>query len=361
MQKVLLITSDFSPRVGGVATYYSTLQNNVDNLYVLTSTPGDREPRIIRKNWHWKSWPHYLPLLWIIPNLKLKIGFKFLAAGEILPIGTVLLLIKMAFGFEYLVFLHGLDIALAQKSAWKKMLTKLILQNSKTIICNSEFTNQLVLSKYQLADKIKVLYPVVPKFNLLDGALVQEMRQKYSLEGKTVLLSVARLVKRKGIGRVIKVMSDLINDYPDLVYVVVGDGAERTELESRITNHESRIIFTGQLSGDELKAMYVLADIFVLTPENDPIDIEGFGIVYLEAQSAGLPIIASRVGGVPEAVGEAGILVNDDEELKSVLLLLLNNPSERKRLGQIGQERVAKLFNPDTQAELFNEIVDLKF
>ena len=236
MSKTLLITSDFAPRTGGVAKYYETLQKNVSDLYVLTSTPGDRDPRIIRKNWHWPAWPHYLPLLWIIPNLKLKIGFKYLAAGEILPIGTVLLLIKMAFGFEYLVFLHGLDIALTQKSAWKKMLTKLILQNSKTIICNSEFTKQLVLSKYQLADKIKVLYPVVPKFNLLDGALVQEMRQKYSLEGKTVLLSVARLVKRKGIGRVIKVVSDLTNDYPDLVYVVVGEGPEIENFKFQISN-----------------------------------------------------------------------------------------------------------------------------
>ena len=102
--------------------------------------------------------------------------------------------------------------------------------------------------------------------------------------------------------------------------------------------------------------MYVLADIFVLTPEDDPVDIEGFGIVYLEAQSAGLPIIASRVGGVPEAVGEAGILVKNYEELKSALLLLLKNPTEHNRLGKIGQERVARLFNPKFQAELFNEI-----
>jgi phosphatidylinositol alpha-1,6-mannosyltransferase len=133
---------------------------------------------------------------------------------------------------------------------------------------------------------------------------------------------------------------------PDLVYVVAGDGPDRerlVELARRLGVDES-VRFVGAVEDAELPLWYSLGDVFVMPSRSDPPDVEGFGIVYLEAAACERPVVAARAGGVPDAVadGVSGLLVEpgDRDGLARALAELLSDPARRANLGRRARERV---------------------
>ena len=356
MNKMLLVTSDFAPLPGGVARYYGALQQAIPEISVLTSVPGEVSPRVYRCAWAWWLWPHWLPLLWLLPQYKRQAKAELLAAGQVLPLGTVLWLFKLLCGWQYVVFLHGLDITLTQKTGWKRWLARNILSAAHLVVANSEFTKSLVVAAGSNPLRTVVVYPSL-SLSEQQPELVEKLKQDFRLTGKLVLLSVARLVSRKGIAQVLSMLPELRKQFPNLVYVVVGDGPERSLLEATAHSANLPALFTGAVSDDYLSAWYSLCDVFILTPASDPVDVEGFGIVYLEAQAAGKPVIGSSVGGVPEAVGEAGILISSSQELAAAVRALLTDQNLRQSLGAKGSARVRQGFTPQAQAATLRHYV----
>lgn len=355
MAKILLITNDWPPRLGGVAQYYFNLMKHSPDVLVLTDIAEASSEQVVKISWSWPGWPRWLPLLWQLPLWRFKLKVKFLAAGQILPIGTALLLIRLAFGWPYLVFLHGLDVQLTQRNTWKRFLSKQILKRSAGVITNSNFTAQLAIKAGVEPSRIQVIYPSVAPIaaNEEESSLI---KRKYGLENKKIILTVARLVERKGIRQVIEAISKLENKYSDLAYVIVGDGPIKADLEAQARKLKSPVIFTGAVSDNDKFLWYSTADVFVLTPLFDKTDVEGFGIVYLEAQAAGRPIIASKVGGVPEAVGQAGILLEPGADLSAALEQLLSDYNLLLSFSQAAKEQISK-FSSQTQIDKFNEYI----
>jgi len=162
-------------------------------------------------------------------------------------------------------------------------------------------------------------------------------RPALELDG-AVVGDVARLVPQKGLDVLIQAAPLVLERYPDTRFVVAGDGPARSDLERQITDAglEDRFVLTGHRTDvPELLASF---DIFVL-----PSRFEGLCYAVIEAQAAGLPIVATPVGGVPENVidGETGILceVDDPESLAAAVIALLDRPDERRRLGDAGRRR----------------------
>jgi phosphatidylinositol alpha-1,6-mannosyltransferase len=141
---------------------------------------------------------------------------------------------------------------------------------------------------------------------MIDNKQVENIKNKYNLYNKKILLTVARLVESKGIDQVIKALPQVWQEISNLVYIVIGDGNFSNQLSvisNQICKEKNKIIFTGAVPHDELPNFYALADAFILTPrKNSSCDTESFGIVYLEAQEFNLPIIASNIGGIKEAL-----------------------------------------------------------
>ncbi len=349
MTKLLLITSDFSPWRGGVARYYSAFVQQLPEVSVVTSVPGEARARVWRRNWNWWLWPRWLPLVWQALRWKREFGAELVAAGQLLPIGTALWLLKLITASDYAVFVHGLDVALTSRSAWKRWLARRVLGSAHLVVANSEFTKSRAQAAGAVGERTVVIYPAAQGAPAAPEA-VAELAGRHHLEGKQIVLTVARLVKRKGIGTVLSVLPQLQAQFPGLVYVVVGDGPERARLEQLATSSTVPVLFAGAVSEAELAAWYSLATVFVLTPEPDPVDVEGFGIVYLEAEGAGKPVIGSRVGGVPEAVGDGGMVVSTPEELAAACRTLLGDPNLRQALGAKGKARVAQGFTVAAQA-----------
>lgn len=172
-----------------------------------------------------------------------------------------------------------------------------------------------------------------------------------------VLLTVGRLVRRKGVETVLRAVDRLRDAHPDLLYVVGGDGPDRARLEelTRELGLEEHVRYEGQIPHEDLPRYYNGCDAFVMVAESRPPDVEGFGIVFLEANACGRPVVGARAGGIPDAIvdGETGRLVapGDAAELASVLDELLAHPERAERLGRQGRERVLDRANWSSVAD----------
>ena len=168
---------------------------------------------------------------------------------------------------------------------------------------------------------------------------------KYKIASKRVLLSVGRLVPRKGIDRTLEAMPKLLQRHPDLHYLIVGDGPYRERLQQMVAELglASYVTFTGPIGDEELRAHYALCDLFVLPNREMPDgDTEGFGLVFLEANACGKPVVGGRAGGVVEAVqdGHNGLLVNGDnvDSIVEAVCKLLEDEALYQRLRRGGME-----------------------
>ncbi len=170
-------------------------------------------------------------------------------------------------------------------------------------------------------------------------------------EDDWVMLTTARLVRRKGVDVVLRAMAELLPDHQNLKYLVVGDGEELDDLKNMAVELglNSSVVFTGKVPYRMLLQYYATANAFVMVPKTLVPDVEGFGIVYLEANACSLPVIGSTSGGVPDAIEheKTGLLVpeNNVEELKSAIERLIENPEEAKKMGEYGRERVISTYN----------------
>jgi len=344
MSRVLLVTMDYLPNYGGVANYYSQIVKQLKpGVAVLTNIAGqdDKNNNEFHVNFIWKCVnPQWLPLLWLIPRYLKKSQAKIIWVGNILPVGTAAYILNKFFKIPYFISLHGLDIQLTKKNAKKRKLAFKILNKANFITVNSKFTASLLVEYNIPASKIVVVYPSPSILSVPKSKIIENLQAKYQLNNKKIILTVSRLVKRKNIEQVISAVSQLMTSFSNLVYVVVGDGPEREVLEQKIGNLNNNILLIGSVDKEELSAWYNLCDIFVLTPTSDEVDVEGFGIVYLEALSLAKPVVASKVGGVEEAAGSGAKYVNNNNELVYTLKELLTNESLRKQLGLAGQQHI---------------------
>jgi phosphatidylinositol alpha-1,6-mannosyltransferase len=192
------------------------------------------------------------------------------------------------------------------------------------------------------------------RFRPLDAA---PLRARLELGARPVLLTIARLVPRKGIDSVLAVLARVRASVPDVAYVVAGEGPDRERLEqlARREGVMDIVRFAGAIANDELPSWYSLGDVFVMPSRSDPPDVEGFGIVFLEAAACERPVVAARAGGVPDAVadGVSGMLVEpgDAEGLARALVELLRDSARRADLGRRARERVLSEFTWDRVAE----------
>ena len=215
----------------------------------------------------------------------------------------------------------------------------MVLGSALWIAANSEYTRGL-LAGHAGSVSLSVLFPCVP---------VCAPLAKKSGPGCN-LLTVSRLVARKNHVAVLRVLAELVDQFSHLTYTILGNGPERGKILDVIQkdNLTDRVTLVLDVTDAQREAYYAEADIFVLPTVSHGDDVEGFGMVFLEAARHGLPVIAGRGGGVAEAVvdGVTGFLIDplDHEALKRVLIRLIENREERERLGMQARNRVVGQF-----------------
>jgi phosphatidylinositol alpha-1,6-mannosyltransferase len=355
-------TLEYPPFRGGVANYYGNLVKRwpePDNIFVLDNNNG----KLINNKLPFLKWLPAIKELWKIVRAK---KIDQVLVGQILPLGTVAYFISFVVKIKYSVIIHGMDFTYAIKSKRKKWLTKKILARAERVVCGNNYTAGLVedfLGK-EKSDKVKVVNPGVEGQLIINNEklIINELIQKYNLDNKVILLTVGRLVKRKGIDMVLETLPDVLKEVPNLIYVIVGQGEERNNYQLSIINYqlEKNVIIIQDAGDEERDAWYEACDIFIMPARRIGDDFEGFGIVYLEANLRGKPVIAGASGGIGDAVvdGVNGLLVNPENtlEIKNAIIKLARNKDLRNKLGEIGRKRAQEEFNWDAQVKRFRGI-----
>lgn len=356
--KILLSTLEYPPQIGGVANYYANLQKNwpePDNFKVLDNAQG----KLLRTK---GSWPWFKSFRAIYRTWR-SMKADLVLIGQVLPLGTVAWALSFLPGFKYGIFFHGLDFSLALASLRKRFITKLILQRANLIVCANSEVERLLLEFNKSSQEKTIIINPGADLGSVDLEVKENLTQKYNLAGKKIILSLGRLVRRKGFDQVIKALDKL--DFDNYLYLIVGQGEDREYLHNlaRESSKTNKILFLSDLSEAEKWSCLSLCDIFVMPSRNIKGDFEGFGIVYLEANLLAKPVIAGDSGGVRDAVVHNlnGLLVDPEstEDLTQALDLLIKNEALAKELGEGGRARALADFNWSGQAKkLFIKITN---
>lgn len=236
-----------------------------------------------------------------------------------------------------------------KKIYYMENMEKRICKKVDKIIAVSNYTAQSIIKEYHISSKKVEIIPNAvdtKKFNLkIDD---YEMRKKWNILSEPVLLSVGRLDYHKGIEYLVKSFSKIVNDIPDAKLLIVGEGPLKNHILSLVhkLNLRKSVTLVGRVDEEDIPKVYAASNLVVL-----PSLMEGFGIVLLEAMASGKPCVATRVGGVEDAVinGETGLLVPsaDSYALYHAIYTLLTDGKLSKEFGTAGRKRVEEYFTWD--------------
>jgi len=344
-RKITLVTLDYPPQTGGVSRYLSNL--------VLASQGAieviDAKPLLRR------AWPIWWPLVSVIRRQSAVDGRRsIIFVSHIFPVGTAAWLSHLFKGPNYVILFHGLDLRLVN-SPWKRWLLRRICHGSQTLFCNSESTRKMLK---RLVPKVEatLLTPGVEKRVAISK---DEARKRLGIDPMVKLvISIARLVPRKGIDVALHAMSRIQHERP-VEYAVLGDGPDRERLTKIATEFRTNVRWIRSADDDEKWLWLSAADVFVLPVRDEGDDVEGFGIVFLEAAKAGIPAVAGRSGGAVEAVRHerTGLVVKplSIDDVEAAIRRLLDDDGLRHRLGAAARERMEKDFRWDDRWKIFQE------
>lgn len=373
-KKSLLITNDFPPIVSGISTAFFQLWKNLPSDKIIVLAPRVKGCSKFDKAQSFKILRKWIPLgespvsklfksvliafycLFLVSRHKVK----KLHCGQILSTGLAGMLCKRFFGIPYGVYVYGSETVRFRDSRVLILFINKIIDEADELIPNSEFTLNEFLSSGIKREKMVKVVPGVDTTAFCPANRSLSLAKKFNLEGCRVLLTVSRLDERKGHDMVIRALPKVLEKYPNTKYLIVGGGREKGRLQNiamdlgLIDAHfqTEKVVFAGYVENNCLPDYYNLCDIFIMpnreTSERKQLrgDLEGFGIVFLEASACGKPVIAGRSGGANEAVeeGVTGLFVNPHsiEDVSNAVIQLFDDESLSKRLAQGGRRR-AKL------------------
>lgn len=356
-----MLTQDFPPRVGGTAEFLHQLARMLvrrgDEVMVVTPSYGGSIVeadgyRLVR--YHRPRRLASLAAAAAFSRATLGNRATVVFLGHLMTtLGIAPLLWRRLAGLPYVILIHGTDLDYSlTASRLDGFVARRLLENASSIIVNSRYTGSRLSSWGFPGKLISVVHPGVDADYFRPGVDTSRVRRAHGLDHCRTVITVARLVQRKGHAAVMQALPRVMERVGPVVYVVVGSGPEESRLRAlaREWGVERYVRFVGHVARTELPAYYCAADLFVmpareLGPEESS-DVEGFGIAFCEAASCGLPVIGSHSGGIPEAIadGVTGLLVEPDDSsgLAEAMTRLLLDGSLAEEMGRRGRMRVER-------------------
>ena len=376
--KILGVCLHFWPVIGGIENhFYGLLTDELLEPTVITQRAHGTRGYEAHRNIRIYRWPYAVRCNFINRILQVFCPFFLsfiltlrhrpakIVLSQALPVGIVGLACKYLLRKEYTVFVHGNDLLRPLVFPITKLALRLVLNNAQSVVANSRFTRNLALSCGAAENKIVIIHPGVDTatFRPLQDVAVQ--RQLLGFSGEKIILTVARLEKRKSIDVCIEAVSLLRKKGIDVKYLIVGEGAEREFLENKtkqknITGH---VLFLGRKPLNVLRTLYGIADVFLLPSRYIPDegDVEGFGIVFAEAAACGIPSIGANCGGIPDIIrnNDTGILIDsiNAETVADALEYLLVHNDVRSRMSKRCLEAVRQEFDISVARRKFRDIL----
>jgi phosphatidyl-myo-inositol dimannoside synthase len=372
MGRTLLITNDFPPRPGGIQQFVHNLavRRPAGSLVVYASTwkgaekfDAEQPFEVIREDTG-----VLLPTPAVArraAEIARSSGCDTVWFGAAAPLGLLAAGLRRTAGIRRAVALtHGHETGWAALPGARQALRR-IARDTDVITYLGEYQRIRLDRALHGLTRLERLAPGVDVDAFhpdVDGSAV---RARYGLAGRPVVVCVSRLVPRKGQDTLIRGMPRILSEVPDATLLVVGGGPYRRDLEklAAATGVARSVRFTGAVPWDELPAHFGAGDVFAMPcrTRRGGLDVEGLGIVYLEASATGLPVVAGDSGGAPDAVldGETGWVVRGGavEEAADRVVTLLKNPALRARMGAKGRGWVVDRWRWDLLAERLRRLL----
>lgn len=375
--RLALITQDFIPKTGGIQTYAMELakrfQSQCDLFYLIApkiegSYESDKYLSFKIKRIQstepflgWKSLPSLPPLL-----KKNNIDTIFHTQWTTLPVSVYMK--KMGIIKNIYLAAHGREL-LFNPFGQHGFLSGLYTQYQKWLLKQvdhffpvSNYTAQLL--KEMGIDEEKTDVVINGTDPSIFYPLEDDFRSELHLEHKKILLTITRLVSRKGVNTVLKALPEIIKKHPNIFYLIAGEGEYESDLKQIADNLglNEFVKFVGRIADDDLIRYYNVCDIFVMPAKTELPDVEGFGLVFLEANACGKPVLGSASGGIPDAIldEETGLLIEEQnpQALAGAVNRLLENPEWTRRLGKNGRKRIVNEANWDQTASTIMNIMN---
>jgi phosphatidylinositol alpha-1,6-mannosyltransferase len=344
----VLVTNDFPPQHGGIQRCMSRIAQELASrneriVVVAPRTEGSaafdevQHFRISRYPGRERITQFATMTLWLA-RASLMTKDRYTVASMWFPGGLAALLLPRALRGRLGVLAHGSEIA-PQRGGLRRRVMRYVFERADVIIANSSFTRDLLV-KAGVRQNVSVVHLGI------DDSPAPRARA-----ADPTLLSVGRLIPRKGFDRVIEALPRVLQRFPAARYEIVGAGPQRAELEALaarcgVSDH---IAFLGAVDDARMRQAYARAWCFVLPVRANGSDVEGFGLVYLEAAIASLPTVGGRGSGAEDAIaaGDTGLLVDGTsaDAVGDAIIALFGDPVAAAMMGLRGRERALRDFN----------------
>ncbi|WP_411098055.1 glycosyltransferase family 4 protein [Streptomyces sp. x-45] len=374
MRKTLIVTNDFPPRPGGIQAFLHNMALRLDpeRLVVYASTwkrgrEGTEATAAFDAEQPFTVVRDRTTMLLPTPGatrravgLLREHGCTSVWFGAAAPLGLMAPALRKAGAERLVATAHGHEAGWAQLPAARQLLRR-IGESTDTITYLGEYTRSRIAGALtpEAAARMVQLPPGVDEKTFHPASGGDEVRARLGLTERPVVVCVSRLVPRKGQDTLIRAMPRILAAEPDAALLIVGGGPYEKDLRrlAEETGVAASVHFTGAVPWSELPAHYGAGDVFAMPcrTRRGGLDVEGLGIVYLEASATGLPVVAGDSGGAPDAVldGETGWVVRgaDPNECADRITTLLADPELRRRMGERGRAWVEEKWRWDLLAE----------
>jgi phosphatidylinositol alpha-1,6-mannosyltransferase len=368
----VVLTEHFVPAKGGSITWMLNTYSRFDpREVVVIASPQEGDThidqglpfRVVRIPMLMADWDptvpaslvRYLRIMWYVYRQCHMHRLQQIHCTKVFPEGLVAWMLRWGYGLPYLLYAHGEEILSALSSRKLAWLLPRIYRGAAAIIANSRNTKALLQDIGVEASRIHVIHPGVHMQSFCASSeAAQCVRQKHHLGAAPVLLTVGRMQRRKGQDMVIQAIIHIRQSMPHVKYVIVGTGEELASLTAlaHALGVQDSVVFAGSVPDQELAAYYAMCDVFIMPNREISGDIEGFGMVYLEAGAAGKPVIGGKSGGTDDAIvdGVTGLRVDGTSivEIADAVIDLLSAPDKAETMGLRGRQRVENEFAWDT-------------
>ena len=376
-KNILVITNDFGPRTGGIETFViGLLERIVDcNVIVFTSQQGDTSE--YDQQWLKKFGVQVIRdrSRILLPSVRVAKRAKRIAQShnvEVLVFGAAAPLALMAprlrkAGIKKIIALtHGHEVWWARIFPFNLAMRR-IGNSVDHLTYLGEFTRQAIsrsLSQNSIDSMVKIA-PGIDTSHFSPQSDAIHRRTELGLEGKKIIVSVGRLVHRKGQDKLIEAFPTIVREIPNAHLLIVGEGPYRTHLEKLVErlSLKENVTFVGRIFYDDLPSYLSASDVFVMPSRSRffGLEVEGLGIVYLEASACAIPVVAGISGGAPDAVQEGitGLCVDGTNaaQIAEAVIHICSDSKRAAKMGLAGRNWIIEQWRWEIWSKEFNTLL----
>lgn len=376
-KKILLVTNDFGPRAGGIETFVIGLLERIKGHEVTVFTSQQGDTSVYDQQWLDKfgvrvvrDKSKILLPSWRVTRAAKKIvavkNIDVVVFGAAAPLALMSPSLRKSGVKKIIALTHGHEVWWAKIFPFK-LAIKRIGKNVDHLTYLGEFTRQAIseaLSRKSATEMVKIA-PGIDTAHFIPQPDAMQKRKELGLQDKKIIISVGRLVHRKGQDSLIQAMPAVLKKIPNAHLLLVGEGPYKKHLEKLVMrlSLKQNVTFAGRIMYDRLPSYLSAADLFAMPSRSRffGLEVEGLGIVYLEASACGIPVVAGNSGGAPDAVleGVTGLCVDGTniEQITRAIVEICRDAERASHMGAAGRNWIVDQWGWDIWSKEFNALL----